>query len=155
MNKIPSLTAIILTYNEEIHLQRCLDSLKGVAKEIVVIDSFSTDSTQQIAEYNGAYFLQNPWVNHSLQFNWGLDNSAVTSDWLLRIDADEYLTPELQQEIKDNLSQMNSEVSGIEIPLKRVFLNRHIKRGLGEIRILRIFRKDKARLESRWMDEHM
>jgi glycosyltransferase involved in cell wall biosynthesis len=150
-----SLTAIILTYNEEIHLQRCLDSLKDVVQEIFIIDSYSTDATKEIAERNGAHFLQNPWVNYSTQFNWGLDNASVTTDWILRFDADEYLTPELQQEIKDNLSHINSDVSGIEVPLKRVFLNKHMKRGLGVIKMMRIFRKDKARLESRWMDEHI
>ena len=155
MNKTPSLTAIILTYNEEIHLQRCLDSLKGVVQEIFIIDSYSTDKSQEIAERNGARFLQNPWVNHSLQFNWGLDNCSITTDWILRLDADEYLTPELQAEIKNNLAKLDADVSGVELPLKRVFLNRHMKRGLGEIRMLRIFRKDKARIESRWMDEHI
>lgn len=150
-----SLTAIILTYNEEIHLQRCLDSLKSVTREIFIIDSYSTDKTQEIAERNGAHFVQNPWVNYSLQFNWGLDICPITTDWILRIDADEYLTPELQAEIKNNLTKLEADISGVELPLKRVFLNRHMKRGLGEIRMLRIFRKDKARLESRWMDEHI
>jgi glycosyltransferase involved in cell wall biosynthesis len=155
MNKTPSLTAIILTYNEEIHLQRCLDSLQGVVQEIFIIDSYSTDATKKIAESNGAHFLQNTWVNYSTQFNWGLENASVTTDWILRIDADEYLIPELQTEIKNNLSKLDTDVCGVEVPLKRVFLNRHMKRGLGEIRMMRIFRKDKARLENRWMDEHI
>lgn len=155
MDKAPSVTAMILTYNEEIHLQRCLDSLKGVVQEIFIIDSYSTDATSEIAKRNGVHFLQNPWVNYSKQFNWGLDNSSVDTDWILRIDADEYLTPKLQEEIKNNLAKLEADVSGVEVPLKRVFLNRHMKRGLGEIRMLRIFRKDKARLESRWMDEHI
>lgn len=155
MNNTPSLTAIILTFNEEIHLQRCLDSLKGVVKEIFIIDSFSTDKTQEIAERNGAKFFQNPWVNYSIQYNWALDNCTVSSDWILRIDADEYLTPKLQVEIEEKLMQLDTDISGIEVPLKRVFLNKHMKWGLGEIRMLRIFRKGKARLESRWMDEHI
>lgn len=155
MDKVSSLTAIILTYNEEIHLQRCLDSLKDVVKEVFIIDSYSTDSTREIAKSNGAHFYQNPWVNYSLQFNWGIDNCSINTDWILRIDADEYLTPELQAEIKDNLPNLNTEISGIDVPLKRVFLNKHMKRGLGEIKMLRIFRKGKARLEDRWMDEHI
>ncbi|MFZ2284910.1 MAG: glycosyltransferase family 2 protein [Lutibacter sp.] len=155
MNKIPTLTAIILTYNEEIHLQRCLDSLKGVAQEIFIIDSFSTDATQEIAIRNGAHFYQNPWVNHSVQFNWGLEHCPTQTDWILRLDADEYLTSELQTEIKDNLAMLEADISGVELPLKRVFLNRHMKRGLGEIRMLRIFRRGKARMENRWMDEHI
>ena len=155
MNKTPSLTAIILTYNEEIHLQRCIDSLKGVCKDVVVIDYYSTDDTEEIAKRNGAHFYQNPWVNYSLQFNWGLKNCSINTDWILRIDADEYLTPELQVEIKDKLAKLSTDISGIDVPLKRIFLNKHMKRGLGEIKMLRIFRKGKARLENRWMDEHI
>jgi glycosyltransferase involved in cell wall biosynthesis len=150
-----NISAIILCYNEEIHLQRCLDSLKGVVREIFIIDSFSTDGTKTIAERNGTHFFENSWVNHSVQFNWALDNCNIDTDWILRLDADEYLTPELQVEIRDNLPKLGVDVSGIELPLKRVFLNKYMKRGLGEIRMLRIFRKDKARMESRWMDEHI
>jgi glycosyltransferase involved in cell wall biosynthesis len=155
MNKTPSLTAIILTYNEEIHLQRCLNSIKGVVQDVFIIDSYSTDSTKEIAANNGAHFHENSWVNYSEQFNWGLNNCPITTEWILRLDADEYLTPELQVEIKDNLSQLSTDISGVEVPLKRVFLNRHMKHGLGVIRMLRIFRKDKACMESRWMDEHI
>jgi glycosyltransferase involved in cell wall biosynthesis len=150
-----NISVVILTYNEEIHLQRCLDSLKDIVQEIFIVDSYSTDATEEIAKRNEVHFLQNPWINYSVQFNWGLKNCHITSDWILRIDADEYLTPELQLEISNNLHKLDDSISGIEIPLKRFFLNRHMKRGLGEIRMLRIFRKDKARLESRWMDEHI
>lgn len=155
MYKIPSLTAIILTYNEEIHLQRCLDSLKGVAQDVFIIDSFSTDKTKEIAEHNKVHFYQNPWINHSIQFNWGLENCTINTEWIIRIDADEYLTPELKIEIINNLMQLSQNISGVELPLKRVFLNRHMKRGLGEIKMLRIFRKGKAKVENRWMDEHI
>ena len=151
MDNSPSLTAIILTYNEEIHLQRCLDSLKGVASKIIIIDSFSEDKTKEITETNGARFYQNPWTNHSVQFNWALENCPIKTNWIIRLDADEYLTPELQIEIKEKLSNLDDSISGIEIPLKRVFLNKHMKRGLGEIKMIRLFRKGKAKIENRWL----
>lgn len=150
-----SISAIILCKNEELHLQRCLDSLKGVATEIFVIDSGSTDNSRLIVEANGALFFENPWINYSTQFNWALVNCNILTDWILRIDADEYLTPELQEEINMNLPLLSEDTSGIEVPLKRVFLGRHMKRGLGQIRMVRIFRRGKARLENRWMDEHI
>jgi glycosyltransferase involved in cell wall biosynthesis len=149
-----SVTAIILTYNEEIHLQRCLNSLKNVCSNIIVIDSFSTDNTKNIAERNNVAFYENPWVNHAAQFNWALDNCDVSTDWVLRMDADEYLMPGLQNEILDKLNTIQEPVNGIEFYLRRVFLSRHMKRGLGKIKMMRLFRYGKARIENRWMDEH-
>ena len=73
----PSLAAIILTFNEEIHLQRCLNSLKLVCRKIIIVDSFSTDNTKKIALENNVDFYENPWRNYSSQFNWALNNCRV------------------------------------------------------------------------------
>ncbi|PHQ55832.1 MAG: glycosyl transferase [Lutibacter sp.] len=155
MNSNPSLTAIVLTYNEEQHLQRCLDSLKDVCQQIIVVDSFSTDGTEKIAIDNQVKFYENVWVNHAIQFNWALDNCPIATDWVIRVDADEYLSDELQVEIQEKLKLLPKSINGITIPLRRVFLNRHMKRGLGKIEMLRIFKTGKGRVESRWMDEHI
>lgn len=155
MNKKSSITAIILTYNEEIHLQRCIDSIKNICERIIVVDSFSTDSTEKIGEQNNVDFYQNKWINYATQFNWGLKNTSISSDWVLRIDADEYLLPELQSEISNKIDNVPEDISGIELYLRRVFLNRHIKRGLGKIKMIRLFRTNKAFVENRWMDEHI
>ncbi len=154
MNKT-SLTAIILTFNEEIHLQRCIDSLHKVCKDIIVVDSYSTDKTEDIAKKNGVRFIQNKWINHAFQFNWALQNCEVNTDWILRLDADEYLTEGLQVEISKNLNNLNISVTGIMLPLQRIFMNRHLKKGYDEIKLLRIFRKGKGQSENRWMDEHI
>lgn len=153
-NLKPSLTAIILTYNEEKHLQRCIDSIKVVCQRIIIVDSFSTDNTEKIAKENLVDLYKNPWVNHAVQFNWALDNCDVSTDWVLRIDSDEYLMAELQNEILLKLNEIKAPVNGIDLYLRRVFLGRHMKRGLGKIRMMRLFRYGKARIENRWMDEH-
>ena len=106
----PSLTAIILTYNEEIHLQRCINSLKKVCEHIIVIDSFSNDATEKIAKINNCEFHQNSWINHATQFNWALDNCNITTNWVLRMDADEYLMPALQTEILNKLDDVQDAV---------------------------------------------
>ena len=152
-NKL-SLTVIVLTYNEELHLSRCLDSVMEISDRIVVVDSFSTDETIQIAKEKGADTYVNRWINYSVQFNWGLDNCDIQTDWVLRLDADEYLTPELILELKSILPSIPEDVSGIEIPIKRFFMGKHMKKGLGQIKMLRLFRYGKARIEDRWMDEH-
>jgi glycosyltransferase involved in cell wall biosynthesis len=155
VNKKLSITAIILTYNEEIHLQRCIDSIKNICERIIVVDSFSKDATEKITEHNSIEFFENTFINHAAQFNWALENCKIETEWVLRIDADEYLLPELQSEISNKIGSLPKDVSGIEFFLRRVFLNRHIKRGLGKIKMIRLFRTNKAFVESRWMDEHV
>jgi glycosyltransferase involved in cell wall biosynthesis len=156
MDKNSSLTAIILTYNEEMHLQRCLDSLKGVAQEIVVIDSFSTDSTQQIAEQYGARFYQNKFSNHANQINWGIEHGEITTDWVIRVDADEFLSEELAENIKKNLGNMNSNVHGIRVKRLMYFFDKPIRKGgMYPIWHTKIWRNRSAYCEQRWMDERM
>ena len=91
------LSAVIITFNEERNLQRCLDSLKGVADEIVVVDSFSTDGTRQIAEAAGAIFIQHSFEGHIQQKNVAL--SRATCEWVLSLDADEALDEKLRSSI--------------------------------------------------------
>lgn len=151
-----NISVIILTYNEEIHLDRCLKSAKSIASDIYMVDCFSTDNTAEIAKLNSAVVYLHNWENnYAKQFNWALDNLPIKTEWVLRLDADEYLTDELISEIRKKLQGISNDVSGIEIPLRRVFLNKIIKRGTGKIYLLRLFRYGKAECESRWMDEHI
>lgn len=91
------LSAVIITFNEERNLKRCIDSLKGVADEIVVIDSYSTDGTQKIAETHGARFIQHAFEGHIQQKNVALSHASF--DWILSLDADEALDEALRQSI--------------------------------------------------------
>jgi glycosyltransferase involved in cell wall biosynthesis len=152
----PKITAIILTYNEEQHLERCLASLKGLADEIVVVDCFSTDATTTIAQAAGARLLQHAWVNYASQFNWALTQLEDDTGWVLRIDADEYLTPALRTEIMALLPHLGAEVDGIYCGRSMVFQGRLIRHGgVAGIRVLRLFRYGRGRCENRWMDEHI
>lgn len=151
-----NISAIVLTYNEEIHIKRCIENLKLITDKIFVIDSFSTDSTTNIAKGLGAEVLFNKWENsYSKQFNWALKNAPIKTDWVIRIDADEYLDNKLIDEINDKLPKVSDNVSGIEICLDRFFLKRKIKFGLGKISQIRLFRYGKAICEPRMMDEHI
>ena len=91
------LSAVIITYNEERNIERCLTSLQDVADEIVVIDSFSKDRTEEICKSFGVTFIQNPFEGHIQQKNFAIQ--SATNDWILSLDADEALTPELQENI--------------------------------------------------------
>lgn len=151
------LSVIILTGNEELHIRRCLDRICPVAKEVFVIDCFSVDRTLEIAkEYPNVSILQNKWVNYATQFNWALQNAPIKTKWVLRLDADEYLSPELIAELQEKLPSLDDRYTGIVIPLQRVFLGRNINHGIAKgIKMLRIFQYGKAQSEVRQMDEHI
>lgn len=152
----PSISVVILTYNEELHIERCIKSVLLFAREVFVIDSYSNDRTLEIATSLGAKVLQNPWVNYATQFNWGLDNAHISSTWVMRLDADEYVTDELQHEICNNLAALNNSISGIYVKRRVFFMGRWIKRGgYYPTWLLRFWRNGHGYLEQRWMDEHI
>ena len=152
----PSLTAIILTYNEEKHLQRSIDSLKEICERIIIVDSFSTDKTKEIAFFNEVDFFQNNFVNQANQINWALENIQINTNWIIRVDSDEYLTEELQKNIKKSLKDIDKDISAIRVKRLMYFLGKPLKKGgMYPIWHLRIWRANQAICEQRWMDERM
>lgn len=151
-----SLTVVILTHNEEIHIERCIRSLLPIASKIFIVDSFSTDRTVEIAQTLGAVVEQRKWKNYADQFQWGLDNCGTETDWVMRMDADEYLEPGLQQELVRMLPNIAVETGGIYIRRKVFFYGKWIRHGgFYPHTLLRIWRNGKGRIEQRWMDEHI
>ena len=157
------LTAIILTYNEELHLARCLKSAFKLTPNIVVVDCFSMDKTVEIAKSYGVTVLQRAWDgSHSSQVNWALDQLAVLpgdnekSKWVMRIDADEILTSELVTQIKRSLETAPDDIHGISCIRKMMFQGKLIRfGGVGANRVMRIFQRGFGQSEARWMDEHI
>ncbi|HXI69427.1 MAG TPA: glycosyltransferase family 2 protein [Verrucomicrobiae bacterium] len=93
-----NISVLILTYNEEANLVRCLDSVKW-SNDVLVVDSFSTDRTVELAKNGGARVLQNSFVDFASQRNFGLAQGSFKHDWVLHLDADEVVTAALQQEL--------------------------------------------------------
>lgn len=157
MEKKLSVAVIILTKDEERHIERCVRNVLQISDEVYVVDSESTDRTCEIAERFGATVVEHPWPgNQAEQFNWALDNLPVRAEWILRLDADEYLLPELVEELREKLPAMPEDVSALSLSLARCFCGRVLRHGIvNNIRIVRIFRKGKARYERRIMDEHL
>ncbi|MEZ9902146.1 glycosyltransferase family 2 protein [Vibrio breoganii] len=151
------ISAIILTLNEEQHVKRCIESLLPITKNIFIIDSFSTDATVKIAESLGAKVYQNPWPgNHAKQFQWGLDNCPIETEWVMKMDADEFILPELSDEINSKLESVEKQDSGIYIKRRVNFMGRWIKHGgYYPTWLLRIWRYKDGVMEQRWMDEHI
>lgn len=93
-----SITAAIITFNEEKNIQRCIESLLPVADEILIVDSFSKDKTKEIAcAYEKVRFVENPFEGHIQQKNYALQ--LAKNEWVISLDADEALTPKLTQSI--------------------------------------------------------
>lgn len=152
------LTVIILTYNEEIHIRRCLENVCPIAKKVIVVDSPSSDRTVQICqEFDNVEVVVHKYPgNQAEQFNWALDNLKIETEWILRLDADEYLTPELVEELKEKLPRMDEGVSALSLSRARAYFGKVLHHGIvNGIWITRIFRIGKARYEKRLMDEHL
>lgn len=155
---ILNLTTIILTYNEEIHIRRCLENVCPFSKRVVVVDSPSTDRTVEICqEFPDVEVVVHKYPgNQAAQFNWALDNCNIETEWVLRVDADEYLTPELIDEIQAKLPTMSNNISAVVLPLGRAFLGRILKHGIvNGVSMIRLFRFGRVRYEQRLMDEHL
>ena len=151
------ITAIILTLNEEKNIVDCINSIKPVVKRIVVVDSFSTDKTVEIAKEMGAEVLQNKWVNYSTQFLYAMENIDIDTKWVFRIDADERLTEKSAKELEELTEKHDSDdINGIIVRFEVNFLGKRLRHGgIYPIKVLRVFKKDKAHIEVRNMDEHM
>ena len=151
----PDLTIVILTFNEEIHIERCLKSAFQVACQVFVVDSFSTDRTVEIAEGLGAKVYLHEFRNHAAQLAWALASLPIDTVWVMRMDADEIITPSLADDIRGRLQSVASEVNGFHVSRYVRFEGALIRHGGFPHWVLRIWRKGMAEIEQRWMDEHM
>lgn len=158
------ITVVILTFNEELHLQRCLDSARSLTDDIVVVDSFSTDATVDIVKHNKVRLLEHAWENnHSRQFNWALTQLPDSTQWVCRLDADEILSPLLVKEIKFAITggltgkgAKPIQANGLWCQRSLVFQGQLLRfGGMAANHTLRIFRFGYGQSESRWMDERI
>ena len=150
-----SVTAIIITKNESLHIGRCIDSIKKHVSRIVVVDSGSVDETESIVIKKGCEFYFNKWEGYANQVNWAINKVFTSSDWILRIDADEVIN-ESQLTIKQYLAQIGDEVNGLNIKRNMYFGKELVKSGgIYNQRILRIIRSGFGKCDNKTMDEHL
>ena len=152
-----SLTVLILTYNEEIHIQRCIKSVYKFAEQIIVIDSYSKDRTLKICKkYNKKVrIFKNKFVNQAKQINWALKNINFKSKWVLRLDADEYLSESFRKNIH-KINKIHENYRGIILKRKVIFLNKIINYGgTSPHKTLRIWKNGFGKCQNVWMDEQI
>jgi putative colanic acid biosynthesis acetyltransferase WcaF len=149
---------LIQTYNEELNLPTTLKSLKGLANRVFVVDSGSTDATTRLAEQYGATVVFHRWEGYARQKNWALDNLPIESPWVLILDADEAVSPELAEELRELTSRDPDTVEEAGFHVNRVFIffGREIRHcGYFPSWNLRLFKTGRARYEDRSVHEHM
>ncbi|MDP9077374.1 MAG: glycosyltransferase [Bacteroidota bacterium] len=120
---------IIITYNEEIHLPRLLASIQNLGAAIFIVDSGSTDGTIAIAKERGATILQHTFDNHPKQWDFALKNFDVKTPWVICLDADQTVTPELNERLRNFKDEDHKGVDGIYFNRKNFFKGRWIKHG--------------------------
>lgn len=152
-----SISVFILTFNEHLHIERCIRSAQAFSSDVHVVDSGSTDDTVAIAQRLGANVVQHAWENnHARQTNWAIDNLPFRGDWVMRIDADEIVTGELAEELRTRLATLPADVNGIVLKRRQVFMGKVLRWGGNyPICLLRGWRRGLGRCEERWMDEHL
>ncbi|MCH2320149.1 MAG: glycosyltransferase family 2 protein [SAR202 cluster bacterium] len=149
------LTVVVLTLNEELNLPECLESLVLLHCPVYVVDSGSTDGTIEIARSWGAMVVEHPFENYGAQRNWSQENLPINTTWVLHIDADERLTPELGEEIISALNTVKPDINGFLLRRRTVFLGKWIKHG-GHYPSYhaRLYRWGSGRCEDRLYDQH-
>lgn len=151
-----SIAVVILTFNEEIHIERCIRSAQAVANEIIVVDSYSTDETCAIARSMGAKVYQHKFENYARQINWAFENCDIQAQWIWRLDADEYIEPLLASNALQALENVAEDVNGICVNKKIVFMGQPLLHGgWYPVQHLKIIRKGFGACEDTWMDEHL
>jgi len=142
------ISLIVLTYNEEVNIEHTLESVKDWVGEIIIVDSFSTDRTLEICRKYTDKIFQHLFENQAKQFNWALDNVPIKHDWVMRLDSDEMVTPELAAELSEVLPILPDDVTGLYMKRRVYFMGRWMKHGdYYPMWFLRIFLKGKGRYE--------
>jgi glycosyltransferase involved in cell wall biosynthesis len=151
-----TLAVLILTANEEKNIGKCVRSILPLTNRIFVVDSGSTDGTVALCRELGVTVAERAWTTYADQFNWGLDHCDFGTDWVMRMDADEELLPELVDALRGFLAQPEPDVSGVYIRRRVYFMGRWIRHGsYYPTWLLRVFRNGVGRCEALWMDEHI
>ena len=150
----PDVAVVILTYNEDANLAQALESVCRWAREVYVVDSYSTDATLAVAGQFDCHVVQNRFEGYAAQRNWAIDELPIESGWILFLDADEWLTKELKEEITRVIAS-NPIENGFFMKWRLLWMGSWVRRGYYPTWILRLFRHGQARCEDRSCNEHL
>jgi glycosyltransferase involved in cell wall biosynthesis len=153
-DSLTPIAIIIITFNEEANVGAALGSVCNWAREVYVVDSFSTDRTRQVAASYRCKFYQNRFENFSQQWNWALEHLPVESEWVFFLDADEWMPQELRDEISTLLASSPKE-NGFYLRWRFIWMGKWIRRGYYPKWLLRLARRGTAHWEQREINPHL
>jgi glycosyltransferase involved in cell wall biosynthesis len=154
MSRVP-LTAVVLTFNEEKNLGACLESLAGWVEQIFVVDSGSTDRTADIARACGADVVSHPFESHATQWQWALASLPFRTEWVLGLDADQRVTPELRQSVAAALAGPDPGMAGYFLNRRQIFRGTWIRHGGYYPKyLLKLFRRSAVSIDARDLVDH-
>jgi glycosyltransferase involved in cell wall biosynthesis len=147
---------IIPALNEERNIGTTLDSIVGWADQVILLDSFSTDRTCEIARDRGVEVVQHRFENFAAQKNWGLDNLPLRNEWIFFLDADERVTKELRSELESLFARGSPACDGYHVGMMHRFMGAYVNHGgwFPNLRLL-MFRHRLGRFENRIVHEHL
>ena len=152
MSKIDC-TVLIAAKNEELNLPQCLRALGDDFAEVIVIDSYSTDSTRSICKTHNVPVIDFPYVPpYPKKRQWALDNLEITNSWILLLDADEIVTSDLKSEIRSICER--ADINGVFITKRFHFFGKRLRFGGFDFRALLMFRRNSARFEQLSMTDN-
>jgi glycosyltransferase involved in cell wall biosynthesis len=141
---MPKLSVVIITKNEELNIGRCLESVRELADEILVVDGHSSDKTREICQSAGCRVILHDFEGFGRQKQFAVSNAV--NDWVLSVDADEVVTPELAMEIKNLLASGQITHAGYLVPFTVFYLGHRMKHsGMRNEVHLRLFDRNKGR----------
>jgi len=151
-----NLSVIVLTKDEEANLGQCLRSFDPLGADLYIVDSGSTDGTKEEARRHGARIYEHAFETHALQWAWALDNLPLRSEWVIALDADQSLTPELAGELGSLFSSpVPAEIEGFYTNRRQIFRGRWLKHGGYYPKyLLKIFRRTAVRFDAGDIAEH-
>ena len=151
------LAVIILTYNEEPNLERAIRSVHEWAREVHVVDSYSSDRTVEIAEsFPKVRVAHHAFRNYGDQWNWALTNLPIQASWILKLDADEQVTPALREEIARALADPEGPCAGYYLRRHLCFMNKRLRfGGFSSCWHLRLWRRGTGLFEQRAVNEQV
>jgi glycosyltransferase involved in cell wall biosynthesis len=151
------LTVVVLTHNEEANLAQCLESVSSWPTAVFVVDSGSTDRTVAIASAFGAHVVTHPFESHARQWQWALATLPIATEWVLAVDADQSVTPELRRTIERELPAWAGEDApvGAYVNRRQIFRGRWIRHGGYYPKyLLKLFRLDAVSIDAGDLVDH-
>ncbi|MGH9176093.1 MAG: glycosyltransferase family 2 protein [Vicinamibacterales bacterium] len=147
-------SVVVLSLNEERNLEACLESVVGWAARVFVVDSGSTDATVALARTLGAHVAMHPFDTHARQWRWALESLPLDTEWVLGLDADQRVTPELRREIGEWLAK-GAGASGAFVKRRQVFRGKWIRHGGYYPKyLLKLFRRDRVSVDANDLVDH-